>query len=330
MALDGKVLARAKRTLADRRKSNEDRHESRLIRAYEKNPRIRELDLQLRLTMLELAGFASGLNGNTSVEDIHSRNIQLQNERKSELVRAGFSENYLDEQHVCEKCGDTGFAENAICDCLNKLYKEEQKASLTNLFKLGDETFDNFNLLYYDETLTTDFGVFFPRESMKIVFDTCVEYAHKFGEGSQNLLFLGATGLGKTYLSACIARVVAESGYSVVYDMATVIFSKFEDVKFSRTDDLEDKRDEIKRYLECDLLIIDDLGTELVTAFTIATLYEVINTRLITGKSTIVSSNFTVDDLYNRYSEQIASRLEGEYHVLKFYGDDVRKKKNMV
>jgi len=144
------------------------------------------------------------------------------------------------------------------------------------------------------------------------------------------LLFLGATGLGKTYLSACIARVVAERGHSVVYDMATVIFSKFEDVKFSRTDDLEDKRDEIKRYLECELLIIDDLGTELVTAFTVATLYEVINTRLITGKSTIVSSNLTVDDLYSRYSEQIASRLEGEYHVLKFYGDDVRKKKNLM
>jgi len=213
---------------------------------------------------------------------------------------------------------------------LDKLYKEEQKASLTNLFKLGDETFDNFNLLFYDETLVTDSGTIFPRESMKIVFDTCVEYAHKFGEGSQNLLFLGATGLGKTYLSACIARVVAERGHSVVYDMATVIFSKFEDVKFSRTDDLEDKRDEIKRYLECELLIIDDLGTELVTAFTVATLYEVINTRLITGKSTIVSSNLTVDDLYSRYSEQIASRLEGEYHVLKFYGDDVRKKKNLM
>ena len=163
---------------------------------------------------------------------------------------------------------------------------------------------------------------------MEIIYETCVEYARKFGKNSMNLFFNGAPGLGKTFLSACIAHVVSENGYSVVYDMASSVFSRFEDVKFLRTEDPEEARSEVKRYLECDLLIFDDLGTEMTTQFTVSALYEIINTRLITGKKTIVSSNLTLDELSRRYSEQIMSRLEGEYQVLTFRGDDIRKKRN--
>ena len=329
MALDGRILAHAKVTLAEKRKLNENRQEQRLLSAYAKNPQIRELDAELRLTMAELVGAALFSNSNASANDIRKKNEQLQIARKSELVRVGFSEDYLDEKYMCEKCNDTGFADNHICECLEEIYKKEQKASLSNLFKLGDERFENFIISYYDETPNADTGIS-PRNNMEIVYKTCFEYARKFGKNSMNLLFIGAPGLGKTYISACIARVVAESGFSVVYDMAAVIFSKFEDVKFSKADDLEEKREEIKRYLECELLIIDDLGTELITAFTIAALYEVVNTRLITGKKTIVSSNLTVEELRNKYSEQIASRLEWEYQVLRFYGDDIRMKKALL
>jgi DNA replication protein DnaC len=163
---------------------------------------------------------------------------------------------------------------------------------------------------------------------MEIIYEICVEYSRKFGENSKNLFFIGAPGLGKTFLSACIARVVADKGYSVVYDMATSIFSKLEEEKFRKTDDPEETletRTEIKRYLECDLLILDDLGTEMVTSFTISALYELINTRLITNRKTIVSSNYSIEDLKRRYTEQIMSRLEGEYQVLTFRGDDIRK-----
>ena len=145
-----------------------------------------------------------------------------------------------------------------------------------------------------------------------------------------NLFFNGAPGLGKTFLSACIARVVADNGFSVVYDMAASIFAKFEDAKFQRTDDFEGTRNDIKRYMECDLLIIDDLGTEMTTAFTVSALYEVINTRIVSGRKTLVSSNLTMDELRRRYSEHIMSRLEGEYQVLTFYGDDIRKKRNVL
>jgi len=163
---------------------------------------------------------------------------------------------------------------------------------------------------------------------MEIIYETCVEYARKFGQKSMNLFFNGAPGLGKTFLSACIARVVADNGYSVVYDMAASIFAKFEEAKFSRTEDPEESRAEVRRCLECDLLILDDLGTEMTTAFTVSALYELVNTRLVTGKKTIVSSNLTINELRRRYSGQIMSRLEGEYQVLTFRGEDIRKRRN--
>ena len=329
MALDGKILARAKLELDKKRRQRDERYESRLELVYSKSPRIRELDALLRATMSELVGAALGDDSAPQIEDIRSRNEELQQERRSELEKAGFSEDYLDEGYMCSACKDTGYLRTKICDCLTALYKEEQSASLSNLFRLGDETFDNFDLSYYDDTPSAVTGIS-SRRSMEIVYETCVEYARKFGSKSRNLLFIGNPGLGKTFLSACIARIVADNGFSVVYDMATSMFTIFEDAKFSRTDNLELVRDEIKRYMECDLLIIDDLGTEMTTAFTISALYEIINTRLVTARKTLVNSNLTIDELHHRYTEQIMSRLEWEYQVLKFYGDDIRKIKNAL
>jgi len=315
--------------LEEKRRQRDEDFERRVRNVYAGAPRVRELDMELRRTMSELVGVALGSDNAQRIEDIRHRNIELQEERRSEIISAGFSEDYSDEKPLCPKCNDTGYVDTKMCDCLTRLYKEEQRASLSNLFKLGNERFESFDLSYYDDTPSGD-TYLSPRRSMEIVYETCVEYARKFGEKSMNLFFNGAPGLGKTFLSACIARVVADNGYSVVYDMAASIFAKFEDAKFLRTDNIEKIRDETKRYLVCDLLIIDDLGTEMTTAFTISTLYEIINTRLLTGRKTVVNSNLTLNELNRRYSEQIMSRLEGEYQVLTFYGDDIRKKRNML
>jgi len=329
MALDGKILTRAKASLEERRREHEETFMRRLQKVYAEAPRVQKLDAELRSTMVELVGVALGADSASKVEDIRQRNAKLQEERLNEIKRAGFPDNYLNEDFMCPTCHDTGYIKSKMCDCLRELYKEEQRESLSNLFKLGNETFDNFDLSFYDDTPSTETRIS-PRRSMEVVYETCIEYARKFGSRSINLFFNGAPGLGKTFLSACIAKVVADNGYSVVYDMATSIFSKFEDAKFQRTDDLEGLRNEIRRYLECDLLIIDDLGTEMTTAFTISTLYEIINTRLVTGRKTLVNSNLTLGELHRRYSEQIMSRLEGEYQVLTFYGDDIRKKRNIL
>ena len=329
MSFDGKLLARAKAALTEKRRLHNESYERRMERVYAQAPHVRVLDRELMATMSDLIGIALNSDSAGQVEDIRLRNIELQEERRGELLRAGFSENYLDDEYLCSQCHDTGYIGVEMCACLMEQYKKEQRDSLSSLLKLGDETFDNFDLSYYDDAPAPDTGIS-PRRSMEIIYETCVEYARKFGNKSMNLFFNGAPGLGKTFLSACIARVVAENGRSVVYDMAAYVFSKFEDAKFSRTDDLDEARGEVKRYLECDLLIIDDLGTEMTTTFTISALYEIINTRLVTGRKTIVSSNLALYELRRRYSEQIMSRLEGEYQVLTFRGDDIRRKRNAL
>ena len=329
MALDGKILVRAKGVLAERRRRHEEYMMLRVERVYAKAPRVRELDAEIRASMAELVGVALGADAGSRVEDIRLRNMDLQEQRKNEIVHAGFPVDFLDDEYMCEKCGDSGYTGVSMCSCLKGFYNDEQRAALSSLLKLGNETFDNFDLSFYNDSSNSGTSVS-PRRSMEDVYEFCVEYARKFGVKSMNLLFIGAPGLGKTFLSACIARVVADNGFSVVYDMAGSIFAKFEDVQFQRTDDLISVRDEIKRYMECDLLILDDLGTEMTTAYTVTVLYEVVNTRLITGKKTLVSTNLTSSELHKRYTEQIMSRLEGEYQVLRFYGEDIRKKRNII
>ena len=158
------------------------------------------------------------------------------------------------------------------------------------------------------------------REHMEWVYDTCVEYAHNFGKKPANLLLFGRPGLGKTHLSAAIAREVSGKGFSVVYDTAGHIFERFEAQKFGRD---EAERD-VERVLNCDLLILDDLGTEMVTTFVQSALYQIINGRLLEKKSTIVSTNLMPEAIAQRYSGQIASRIEGEYQLLPFVGEDIR------
>ena len=335
IAIDGKILARAKVALEEKRRRNESAYERRLERIYAVAPRVRVLDIQIRETMSDLVNFALGSGRADQLEDIRLRNLELQELRRAEIVRAGFSAGYADDGYMCPECRDTGYIRTEICECLMAIYRVEQRRSLSNLFKLGGETFDSFDLAYYDDKPAPDTGVS-PRRSMEIIYETCVEYARKFGRKSMNLFFNGAPGLGKTFLSACIARVVAENGHSVVYDTASSVFAKFEDARFLRTDEpaaaasKEEARAEVKRYLECELLILDDLGTEMTTTFIVSALYELINTRLLTNRKTIVSSNLTVIELRQRYSEQTMSRLEGEYQVLTFRGDDIRRKRNVI
>ena len=314
---------------------NEERYERRLERVYARAPRVRILDMQIRETMSDLFKLALDPDPTGRIEDIRLRNIELQALRREEIIRAGFTANYADDGYLCPHCRDTGYFRTEICQCLMDLYRGEQRKSLSCLFKLGDETFDSFDLSYYDDKPAPDTGVS-PRRSMEIIYETCVEYARKFSAKSVNLFFNGAPGLGKTFLSACIARVVAENGHSVVYDTAASVFANFGDAKFMRADDpeaaasKEEARGEVKRYLDCELLILDDLGTEVLTALVTSAFYELVNTRLLANKKTIVSSNLTLFELRQRYSEQIMSRLEGLYQVLTFRGDDIRRKRNVI
>ncbi|MBQ8974518.1 MAG: ATP-binding protein [Oscillospiraceae bacterium] len=330
MALDGKVLRRARQRLEDNKRMREAELNRRTLEVYERAPAVKELDRRIRQTAAEAitAAVSGGESAQSAVDSIGEENLALQQEREYEIVMAGFPKDYLDDSYACQKCHDTGFADGGPCDCLMELYSQEQQKELSSLLKMGNESFDNFDLMLYDDKPDPKTGIN-PRKQMEYVYDYCMEYALKFGKHKYNLFLNGGTGLGKTFLSACIAKVVANSGYSVVYDTAQGVFSEFETCQFSKNEEeVTAAKAETRRILGCDLLIIDDLGTEMTTSFTVSALYEIVNTRLINGKRTVINSNLTLEQMRQRYSPQIMSRLEGEYRRLTFYGEDIRLKKS--
>jgi len=332
LSLDGKVLRKARDRLEENKRRREAELNRRTAEVYAKAPVIRQIDQRIRETAAEaITAVVSGSeSAESAVERISEENLGLQEDREYELVMAGFPQDYLDDSYTCEKCRDTGFVDGKPCQCLMELYAQEQRKELSSLLISGKESFDNFDLMLYDDTPDPKTGII-PRQQMEYVYDYCLQYAMKFGKYKYNLFLNGGTGLGKTFLSACIARVVSESGFSVVYNTAQSVFTQFETAHFSKSEeDAQEARNEVHRILNCDLLIIDDLGTEMTTSFTVSALYEIINTRLLTGKRTVINSNLTMDQMRARYSPQILSRLEGEYRRLTFYGDDIRLKKNAL
>ena len=324
MAYSQEVMSRARARLAAAKADRESENREHLQLAYEKLPRLREIDRQLRLTMAKAAQavFSQGGDVQAAMEQAKNANLALQREREA-LVKEHFEEGYLDDSPICDICGGNGYIGSNMCECLKELCRQEQKKELT-LLSVGRESFDQFRLDYYPDRIDPAMGHNI-RAVMKATYEACRRYAMTFSNRSGNLLFSGSTGLGKTFLSACIARVVADRGYSVVYESAGHLFSKMERAKFSGD---EQARKETEKYTACDLLIIDDLGTEMPGQFTNAALYTLINDRLLAGMPTIISTNLTTDDLSRRYSPQIASRLRGSYDRLAFLGDDIRLKKN--
>ena len=324
MGYSTEVVQRARARLAEAKADRESENQQHLAQAYEKVPRLREIDRQLRLTMAlaAQAAFSQGGDVQAMMNEAKEKNLALQQERE-ELARTYFEEGYLDDSPICEKCGGSGYIGSAMCECLTELCRQEQKKELT-LLNVGRESFEQFRLEYYPDRVDPKWGVNI-RSVMEKTYQTCRKYAYGFNEKSGNLLFSGDTGLGKTFLSACIARTVADRGCSVVYESAGHLFSKLERAKFSGD---ESAREEVKKYNDCDLLIVDDLGTEMPGQFTTSALYSLINDRLLCGRATIISTNLNTDDLSRRYSPQIASRLRGSFTRVAFLGDDIRVKKN--
>ncbi len=323
MAYTQAVLQRARARYEQAKAEREKEYESHLQTAYSQYPRLEEIDRELRLTMVNLMASAlhRGENPAQAIEEIREQNLALQREREWIIEVAEYDEGYLDDSPICAKCGGTGYFGASMCSCLRELCRQEQRRELTSLLGNGTETFENFRLDYYSDEFDPKLGTS-ARTLMQSNFNICKKFAQNFTRASGSLLFSGATGLGKTFLSACIARQVADRGFSVMYETAIRIFSDFEDERFGDGDGLE----KTHKYFECDLLIIDDLGTEMTTQFTISVLYNIVNTRMMEEKPTIISTNLLPDMIEKRYSPQIASRVTGNYRLIKFVGNDIRKK----
>ena len=320
MAYSKEVVARARARLAQAREDRESENRDHLAKAYEKLPRLRQLDMELRRTMVEAAqaAFRQGEDGANALEAAKANNKALQEERR-QLAMTHFEEGYLDDSPICDSCGGQGYVGTAMCQCLAELCRQEQKRDLT-LLSGGRESFAQFRLDYYPDRADPKFGVS-PRTIMEKNLQNCRRYALTFSPSAGNLLFVGGTGLGKTFLSACIARSVADRGYSVVYETASHLFANLERARFNGD---EESRKEADKYTACDLLIIDDLGTEMPGQFITAALYSLLNDRLLAGKPMVVSTNLVAEELKRRYSPQIASRLQGSFNQMIFLGEDIR------
>ena len=303
MSYDGKLMRRAMVRFEEAKQRRADALHARERAVYAAVPRIAEIDAALRETMSKLISSAlrRGTDPRPAIEALKEENLALQRERAELLVARGYPADYLEDKPNCPLCGDTGWRGSEVCSCLNDYYARVQLEELSRLLDLGTQSFETFST-------------------------PCRDYAYEFSPRSGNLLLSGDPGLGKTFLSACIARVVSETGHSVVYDTAAHIFERFEAQKFSR-DETGGADEDVSRLLRCDLLIIDDLGTELTTEFVRSAFYQIVNTRLMTNKKTIISTNLSPAELSRRYGANILSRIEGAYRILPFFGDDIRKQK---
>ncbi len=318
MALDGKLLARARTRLAERREANEAEHDRREAEVYAAVPEIRRIDAEMRGLLGELLDCtARGETAAAGLERVQKRSEALCAEKAGLLAARGFGADYLDELVTCPVCRDSGYLENgALCACLLTLYEEEKAKELSALLRAGEKRFADFRLDYYTGEA---------RECMELTLANARAYAERFGPDSANLLLQGGTGLGKTFLSGCIARTVSAGGHSVVYETAQEAFGAFEEQKFSRdAETYAAASEKVKRILNCELLILDDLGTELTTSFTQSALYNIINSRLTANRKTIISTNLSDAELAARYIPQIVSRINGEYETLLFMGRDIR------
>ena len=299
--------------------------DARRAELYAAIPAVRELDE--RLSAFGLRILHAAIRGGDT--DGAIAELQTENERilaaRGELLRAnGYPADYTEPRYACDRCKDSGYVGIQMCACMRRRLIEAGMESSGLATLMRTQSFENFSLDYYRARLDE-------YKRMQLNVQYIRSYAEKFAMGKDaptpdSLLFMGGTGLGKTHLSTAVAKEVIERGYDVFYNSAVGMLSDFEFRRFGSSVASSDG-DNTERYTECDLLIIDDLATEVVNQFTLSCLYHVVNTRLNRHLPTIISTNLSIEDLRKSYGDRLASRMTGEYIVLPFYGSDIRKQK---
>ncbi len=310
-----------------RRNRAED--ENKAVRGdfFKKFPRALELEQEIAQTAVMAARtvFSEKNDLRSALEGMKEQSLKLQEEYREIILKNGYPRDYLEVHYQCPQCSDTGYIDGKMCSCLKELLRQKAYDKLNNSSPLSLSDFNSFSLEYYSRTPDAVKKIS-PFSRMEKILAFCKDYALNFSNSSESLLFQGGPGLGKTHLSLAIAKAVIAKGCGVIYVSAPDILSTLENEKFGRAG--EDVHDETEKLLkECDLLILDDLGTEFNTSFTTAAIYNVINTRMMTKKPTIISTNLSLSQLQDLYSMRMVSRIIGETTRLEFIGSDIRQKK---
>lgn len=303
-----------------RRRTNEEELEKRKKQLYDRYPEI----LSLKDAYAENAGKrarAAILGRENEVRELNEKAEELQERRKALLLKYGLTEEDFLMRYTCPDCQDTGFIGGERCHCfvemaVDLLYHDSRLSE-----RLMQENFDTLSLDYYSRERTD--GRISPYEHMQRIVKRCRDYVEHFDEKGGNVLFYGPTGVGKTFLSNCIAKALMDTCHSVVYFSAIELFEAFEKAAFKNDDTREEERlNEL--VLNSDLLIIDDLGTERANSFTVGKLFQTVNERLLKNKATVISMNMDPNLLAERYTERVASRILSDYELMPLRGTDIR------
>ncbi len=289
---------------------------------YKSYPRLEEIANQLNYMGIELAkSISTGINNIDGIKTFEKMTEELVKERKVILTKAEYPEDYLEIEYDCPICHDTGIMDQNACPCFIKslIRKYYQQSNLDKV--LSTENFDTFRLDCYDEN-NGKFGVS-PRLNIQNVYLKAVNFVEKFDTDYENLYLYGNSGLGKTFISHCIAKELLDKGTSVIYQTATDLIDSIRRNKFNQNIQVNT----LSYLYQCDLLIIDDLGTESLTEFANNELFNLLNRRLMDQKSNVISTNLSLKELQKRYSTRLTSRIIGNFSFLKFIGDDIRLKK---
>lgn len=306
---------------------NEENHNLKQRRAEIKalHPEIIDLDneihkLSLKLSMTILKSSAT----EEEIQNIKDNIIDIRAKKCEKLVQYGYNPEYLNMHYRCNKCQDTGYIGVEKCDCyrekLTRLYYKD--SDLEDILK--DNNFSNFNIELFSSS-KDNYEKFSPRTNMRNNLEFVMkDFIPNFSTSSDNLLFYGTPGSGKTFLSYCIAKELLDRGFLVIYKTSDELIRALKDIKFNNNTYME------KLLIDCDLLIIDDLGSEQLNDFIATELFNLINRKLLKKKKMIISTNFTLAELAKHYSERISSRLLGNFKLQKFYSEDIRIKLNLA
>lgn len=319
MAYSPEIYKKAQAVLEQRRSDAQARAAALRQQALREIPRLREIEQQMAQSSGKVVtAILNGSNVEQEVERIKAENLSLQVEMSMLLHDIGKDVSNFEPQYTCSKCEDTGYAGNKRCECFSTLLRELSCQSLSELSGMRPMSFDDLSLDYYSAKADTE-GNLSDRARMRAVFDYCRAYAKGFDGDDDSLLLTGPTGVGKTHLSLAIAGELLSRGYSVVYGPVQRLLHRIENEHFGRS---AGNSEDI--MVECDLLILDDVGTEFSSPFYTSALYNVINERMLSGKPTIISTNLDAKELKDRYGVQIASRIIGTFQPLMCVGADVR------
>lgn len=309
---------------SDIRSKNKNRLRERREEIDSKLPQISEIDRKIGRLSAELS--LSAIRGNTLTDkdfsDLKEKITSLRADKYELLVSNGYPMDYLELKYDCPLCKDTGYIGRDRCSCykekMSRLYLKD-----SNLNKILDKnSFKNFSLSFYSNE-NSGYEKDSPKKNMERVLSACYKFIEEFQNSNENLLFYGTPGTGKTHLSHAIAAELLKAGYFVLYKTSEDLIQDLRDIRFNK----DNYREEVLDY--CDLLIIDDLGTEGNNAFSSTEFFNFLNKRLLNEKKLIISTNLELDDILKNYDDRITSRLLGNFTIYKFYGDDIRVKKNM-